>query len=201
VRREALSLGALVAVLAGRGGAQVVRGTVSAAGVRVPGAIVLLVDAEGRTVARAAARDDGTYSVAAPATGERGGRYTLRVLRIGFTPTVVGPIALPRGAVTTRDVSLTGAPVRLAEVRVSDRARCRARPESDTTALRLLEEARKALLGETLTRAEPLRMRITTAERELDAAGGRTVSEKADTRLVSGVRPFATNVPPESRAT
>jgi hypothetical protein len=175
-----------LALLPAAVGAQAVRGTVSAEGVRVPGALVLLVDSAGRTVARAASRENGAYAVAAPAAGA----FTLRVLRIGFAPTTAGPLALRAGATLTRDVTLTGRPVRLTEVRVSDRATCRVQTDSSAAAFRVWEEARKALLGEALTRREPLTMRVTTSERALDAAGARVVHDTSVTRTVASVRPF-----------
>jgi len=194
MRADRLAPAALLALGTSLGvslGAQTVRGTVSAGGVRVPGAIVLLVDSAGRAVARVATRERGEYVAAAPAAGA----YTLRVLRIGFAPTAVGPLALRAGVTTTRDLSLTSVPVRLAEVRVSDRATCRVQSDTSAAAFRVWDEARKALLGESLTRREPLVMRVTTSERALDVDGARVLHDSSATRVLSSVRPFATLSP------
>ncbi|AHG92945.1 hypothetical protein J421_5410 (plasmid) [Gemmatirosa kalamazoonensis] len=194
MRVERLAASCLMLAACSNLGAQTVRGIVTAAGVRVPGAIVLLVDSGGRTVARVATRDDGAYAAVAPATGP----FTLRVLRIGYAPTTVGPLPL-RAGTTTRDVALTSVAVRLSEVRVSDRPTCRVQVDSAAAAFRVWDEARKALLGESLTRREALVMRVTTSERTLDADGARVVHDTSVTRMAPSVRPFA-SLPPESLA-
>ena len=173
--------------------AQSVRGTVSRGGVRVDGAIVLLVDSAGRVVARSASRESGAFSLAA----ERAGRHTLRVLRIGFAPTVIGPVRLAVGAPLSLDVTLTGAPVRLAELRIVDRAPCEVRPDSDAVAFRLWDEARKALLATTLTQHDQLTMRTGSTQRTLHAVDERVLAESTTVRTVPTVRPFV-SLPPDS---
>lgn len=159
-------LGALLAALpAASALGQSVRGTVLRDRVRVDGAVVLLMDSAGTVVARGVSRELGDYALAAP----RAGRYTLRVLRIGFAPTLAGPVALAPGAPTSLDVNLTGAPVRIAGLRIVDRAPCEVRPDSDAVAFRLWEEARKALLATSLTEREQLTMRTTSIQRVLEA--------------------------------
>src|SRR3954464_9092875 len=77
----------LCAVLAAATGAhaQLIHGTVaSAVGAgRVPGAVVLLVDASLTTHARTLPSDSGTFTVGTGAPG----RFHLKVMRIGFRPT------------------------------------------------------------------------------------------------------------------
>ncbi|MEO7711619.1 MAG: carboxypeptidase-like regulatory domain-containing protein [Gemmatimonadaceae bacterium] len=171
--------------------AQSVRGTVSGGGMRVEGAIVLLVDSAGRVVARSASRESGAFSLAA----ERAGRHTLRVLRIGFAPTVVGPVRLAIGAPFPLDVTLTGAPMRIAELRIVDRAPCEVRPDSDAVAFRLWDEARKALLATTLTQHDQLTMRTGSTQRTLDAGDERVLAESTTVRTIPTVRPFASLTP------
>ena len=173
--------------------AQSVRGTVSRGSVGVDGAIVLLVDSAGRVVARSTSRESGAFSLSA----ERAGRHTVRVLRIGFTPTVVGPVRLAVGAPLPLDVTLTGAPVRLAELRIVDRAPCEVRPDSDAVAFRLWDEARKALLATTLTQHDQLTMRTGSTQRTLDAGDERVLAESTTVRTVPSVRPFV-SLPPDS---
>ncbi|HET7187352.1 MAG TPA: carboxypeptidase-like regulatory domain-containing protein [Gemmatimonadaceae bacterium] len=183
----------LLAAIGTAAQAQSVRGTITRDGMQIDGAIVLLVDSAGRFVARGASRESGAYAL----TADRSGRYTLRVLRIGYAPTIVGPLQLATGAVTTRNVSLTGAPVRIAELRITDRAPCQVRPDSDAVAFRLWEEARTALLATALTQREQLTMRTSVTQRLLDQAGKRVLSESTTTRVIPTVRPFV-SLPPDS---
>jgi hypothetical protein len=185
----------LQVTLAAAAGAQSVRGTVTRDGVRVEGAIVLLVDSAGHVVARTASRESGAFTVAA----ERAGHYSLRVLRIGFAPTVTGPMLLSAGAATPMDLALTGKVVRIAELRIVDHAPCQVRPDSDAVAFRLWEEARTALLATTLTQREQLSMRTTWYERQFDTRGERVTSDSTVVRVVPTVRPFV-SLPPDSLA-
>ena len=192
-RRCVWLIAALLATPHSDARAQSVRGTVSRGGVRVEGAIILLVDSAGRVVARSASRESGAFSLSA----ERAGLHTLRVLRIGFTPTVVGPVRLAVGASLSLDVTLIGAPVRIAELRIVDRAPCEVRPDSDAVAFRLWDEARKALLATTLTQHDQLTMRTGSTQRTLDAVDERVLAESTTVRTVPTVRPFV-SLPPDS---
>lgn len=186
---------ALLSVLAADADAQSVRGTVTRDGMRVEGAIVLLVDSTGRVAARGATQEHGVYGV----TANRPGRYTIRVLRIGYAPTVVGPVRVALGAPTPLDVKLTGTAVRIAELRIVDRAPCQVRPDSGAVAFRLWEEARTALLATTLTQGEQLTMRTSTNQRMLDARGERVLADSSDVRTVATVKPFV-SLSPDSLA-
>ena len=190
-----VAAGVLLAAIGAAAQAQSVRGTITRDGMQIDGAIALLVDSTGRVVARGASRETGAYTL----TADRPGRYTLRILRIGYAPTIVGPLQLATGAVTTRNVTLTGAPVRIAELRIVDRAPCQVRPDSDAVAFRLWEEARTALLATALTQREQLTMRTSVTQRLLDQGGERVLSESTTTRVIPTVRPFV-SLPPDSLA-
>ena len=188
--------GALLAALSAAPAlGQSVRGTVLRDGVRVDGAVVMLLDSAGAVVARGVSREHGDYALAAP----RAGRYTLRVLRIGWAPTLAGPVALPPGAPTSLDLTLTGAPVRIAGLRIVDRAPCEVRPDSDAVAFRLWEEARKALLAASLTEQEHLTMRTTSIQRVLEATSDRVLAESSQVHVVPTVKPFV-SLPADSLA-
>ena len=194
-RRCVWLIAALLATPHSDARAQSVRGTVSRGGVRVEGAIILLVDSAGRVVARSASRESGAFSLSA----ERAGLHALRVLRIGFAPTVVGPVRLAVGASLSLDVTLIGAPVRIAELRIVDRAPCEVRPDSDAVAFRLWDEARKALLATTLTQHDQLTMRTGSTQRTLDAVDERVLAESTTVRTVPTVRPFV-SLPPDRKS-
>src|ERR1051325_1989754 len=93
--------------------AQTVVGRVTDAGVGMSGVVVLLVDSAGKTVRRAISAERGDFALAAGVPG----RFTIRALKIGRTPTDVGPIVLAPGAVARADVALSGRVVILDETR------------------------------------------------------------------------------------
>lgn len=176
-------------------GAQALSGRVVRAGVGVDGAIVLLLDGQRATQGRALTRDGGRFTVAAPEAGS----YTVRVLRIGYAPTVAGPFLLRAGATPTADVELTGDAVVLDRMTVTDRSECRVHPDSAAAAFHIWEEARKALLATSLTRAEPLSMLVSRTERTLDRDGERILDQVSSTAAGRSINPFV-SLPPDSAA-
>ena len=131
--------------------AQVIHGTVSSsvgAG-RIPGAVVLLLDSTSLTTyARALTSDSGAYSIAVRVPG----RYHLKVMRIGFRPTVSQAIDVARD--TTIDFALTDIPVALPAVTTRDRSDCRLHPDTTAAGLRtfaIWDDARTALHAAAIT--------------------------------------------------
>lgn len=175
--------------------AQRLAGTVTSAGARVPGAVVLLLDASNGVAARAVTRADGAFSIAAPAAG----RYTVRVLRIGHAPTLAGPYDLAAGATATASIALSGRIQVLPEIHVSDHADCLVRPDSSAAAFQIWNEARTALLAAAITQAEPFDAEITTDETVLDRGGTRVLSDSSRTEKGSSLHPYA-SLPPDSLA-
>jgi hypothetical protein len=169
-------------------------GRVTRDNVAVVGALILVVDANGRTVARTASRDLGEYSVsAAPGT------YRVQVLQIGWRPTLVGPFTLVGGGITRANIDATGTRILLDPIIVTDRSDCRVRPDSAAAAFIVWDEARKALIAASLTSAEPLTMTLKRTEQELDRDGGRVNWDSTSIRSGLTLRPFA-SLPPERLA-
>ncbi|HXV85899.1 MAG TPA: carboxypeptidase-like regulatory domain-containing protein [Gemmatimonadales bacterium] len=88
--------------------AQAVGGTVTAGqtGAPVGGAVVLLLDAAGREVARGQSDGQGRYRITAPEPG----RYRVRFLVPGYRPLASQPLDLVRGALVDYPLSLTAVP-------------------------------------------------------------------------------------------
>lgn len=151
--RRLLNLALLsAATLAATAEAQVVRGTVSSAvaGGRVPGAVVLLLDSALTAHARALTSDSGTFTISAGVPG----RFYLKVMHLGFQPTVSPTFDLR--ADTTIAVALTDIPLILPALAILDR---RCRMHSDTTSagvttFALLDQARTAILAAAITLEE-----------------------------------------------
>jgi hypothetical protein len=195
VRPDRLACFVVVASLAflgaRRAGAQQLTGTVTDQGARVPGAIVMLVGGDGSVAGRAVSKEDGSFSVNAAHDGS----YTIRVLRIGFRPTIAGPVELHAATPARRDVALSGRVWLLPPVQVTDRGQCQVHPDSTAIAFRLWDEARIALLATVLTESEPLGVRLTHDERTFDASGGKVLVDSSSTTDGSSRKPIVTLTP------
>jgi hypothetical protein len=130
-------------------GAQTVRGTVvdARSGHPVPGAVVVLLDENGRRHAAVLSGAAGDYRVSAT----RAGRYVLRAERVGYGTLTSAPLQLEAGETVTHRLEAGAARIVLEAVQARGRARdCTLRPDgSDGTAV-AWEEARKALSATTL---------------------------------------------------
>jgi hypothetical protein len=148
--------------------AQTVRGAVVLADSATParGVIVLATDERGATVGRTLTSERGEFTVKLGAAGNVG----LTVLRIGFRPTVVPPMAVAAGAGTSVKIVLNGAAIALAAVTVRAQDECRVNPDSGLMVARVWNEAEKAILTSQL-RAGGTALDATWIEydRELDS--------------------------------
>ncbi len=120
-----------------------------------PGALVLLVDANGRTVASAVSPASGRFSLSAAS----GGSYTLRISRIGYAPAESG-ITLAAGVETESTFVLGSARIELPEVRVQGQPMCGQRTEGDSLASVLWGQVSTALaLANESVRSKELRFK------------------------------------------
>ena len=185
---------ALVACAASSAYSQTLTGRVTRGNVPVSGAVILVLDGAGRTIARTASRDLGEYSIsAAPGT------YRVQVLQIGWRPTSAGPFTLAAGEIKRANIDATGARILLDPIIVTDHSECRVRPDSAAAAFVLWDEARKALIAASMTSAEPLTMTLTRTDQQLDRTGTRAMWDSTTTLSGSSLRPFV-SLPPERLA-
>jgi len=171
--------------------AQTLAGRVSRGNTPIAGALVVLIDAGGRTIAQTASRENGTYSVTAPGPGS----YRAQVLQIGWRPTIAGPFALRAGVSTTANIDVTGARIPLDAVVINDHSDCRVRPDSAASAFILWDEARKALTAAMMTRAEPLTMSVSRTEQSLDPTGTRVLWDSTKVQVGQSLNPFFSLAP------
>ena len=177
VPRASLAVGALFIVAAPLS-AQIVRGRVVdlATGGALPGAHVVLVDTSGRDGASALTSDDGRFAIRAP----DGGRYAIRVQRIGYSSTRSNPFQLGPQETIEQQIAAPSVSVRLEAITVNERTRCATGTGGGGDVATVWEEVRKALSATTLTRKEHLvQYTLRHFERELDAAGRGVKSEKS----------------------
>lgn len=146
----AIAIAAFILLGAPAAGAQTVRGTVVEAesGHPVAGAVVVLLDENGRRHGAVLSGADGGYRVSAP----RGGRYVLRAERVGYQTITSPPLQLAEGETVVHRLQAGAARIVLQPVQARTRARdCVLRPDgSDQTAV-AWQEARKALTATTLS--------------------------------------------------
>lgn len=124
--------------------AQTIRGRVVDEGTdtAIAGALVLLISPDGEEAASTVSGGTGAYSLRVPSPGE----WSLRVERIGFASSTVGPFRLATGADRTVPLSVSSAPVALPTITVEgEGGTCRLDAEEGETVWRLWDEARKVL--------------------------------------------------------
>jgi hypothetical protein len=177
--------------------AQEVRGTVLLPdSSRAEGVIVEATDGHGIVAARALTGPRGGFDLRLPAPG----RYVLRILRIGFKPTVVPPVGLESAEVRTLSIVLVADPVTIAAVTVRGRSVCHMRQDSAQTVTHLWEEARKAIIATQLSAAGPqLFVRATVYDRQTDLTGTQLLTQHNSDMSGPTLKPFA-SLPPDSLA-
>jgi hypothetical protein len=163
---------ALACGLASVAGAQQIRGTITDSTTRqtVSGAIVMLLDSAGTSVARTIADETGAYVLPFRDAGRR-----LRVQRLGFRPAIV-PLPAPRGSQVRVDIAILPIATYLQAVSVSASA-CSSRPDRGS-AIGLFDQARTGLLATVVAReANPARMVLYGFERIMDGTSNRIVRQ------------------------
>ncbi|MGH7654509.1 MAG: carboxypeptidase-like regulatory domain-containing protein [Gemmatimonadaceae bacterium] len=177
--------------------AQTVRGIVTLPdSSRAAGVIVIATDTGGATAARALTGEAGTYELRLPAAGH----YGVRVVRIGFRPTIVPAFDIAAGETKSLPITLRGDPIVLAAVTVQGKNVCRVQQDAGQAVAQLWEEARKAI---TATQLSPAGKRQTVEwmqyDRTTDLSGEHVLSEVRNTSSASAMAAFV-SLPPDSLA-
>ena len=149
---------------------QVVAGTVVQPDSITPlaGAIVMVTDALGTTIARVLTGPRGGFSVALPAPA----RYSLTLLRIGYRPTVGPTLTIAAGETARTRIVAGRTVVALAAMRARERETCRVSTDTGLMVARVWEEARKAMLSSQLSSdGAPLYAEWVEYDRALDPNG------------------------------
>jgi carboxypeptidase family protein len=188
-----MTLGALLLIAAPLA-AQIVRGRVVdlATGGALPGAHVVLVDTSGHDGASALTSDDGRFAIRAP----DGGRYAIRVQRIGYSSTRSDPFELGAQETIEQQIAAPSVSVRLEAIAVNERSRCVSGNGGGGDVATVWEEVRKALSAATLTRNEQLvKYTLRHFERDLDPSGRGVKSERSWENSSFGKGAFASIKP------
>ncbi len=160
--------------------AQSLRGTVllpdsvtAAAGV-----IVQASDARGAILQRTLSDVRGHFALTFSMTVSAAAPIELRLLRIGFAPTVLHGVRVAERAVAPLIIVLGAERVQLARVTVRGEDVCRMDASDGREVARVWEEARKAMLASQLAEMEPLLAEWVEYQRELDTLGGVVRSQR-----------------------
>lgn len=146
------------------------------------GALVVLQDSAGTSVAQAMSRDGGRFVLRAP----HAGTYLLRVLRIGYPPWS-GPMPLADGEAVDRTIALPGVPITLPEITVAGTSTCGARARDDSLASALWSQARTALaLTNQTVRSRQYRFESVLEERDIDRSGTSSTARHPPEVAISG---------------
>ena len=174
--------------------AQVVRGPVLLpdSATRATGVIVVASDRSGAVVARSLTNELGEYVLRPPGAGS----YVIRVLRIGFKPTVVPAIELAAGENRTLPIVLRGESVALSAVTVRGQKVCRIQQDSGQVVARLWEEAQKSLTATQLSSQDrTIQARWVNFVRTEDPSGDSVRTERSVAREAATDRPFISLAP------
>lgn len=137
-------LAVLLACAPGALGAQQIRGTVLLADSATPAPSVLIhvLDSAGALFVRTLTTSVGSFAVPVGTPG----RYSVRVLRIGFLPVEVPPVQVSAAQTAHVYIALRSLPVSLPGVAVrAERGECRGALDSGQAVFRVWNEAGKAL--------------------------------------------------------
>ena len=150
--------------------AQRVRGQVVLPDSTAPAAGVIVVATGGNGApVRALTSGRGTFDMPLPTAG----RFELRVLRIGYAPTVVPAVDVAAGE--TKSIRIVAGAERISLTRVTVRGQdeCNTRRDAGLLVTRVWEETRKALLASQLVADNPLVAEWIQYDRSLEPGGTR----------------------------
>jgi hypothetical protein len=149
---------------------------------------VVLLDEQGREVARTLTAASGRFSLQAP----RPGRYRLRSERIAYVAFVGPPFTLEASQTLTHQLAVTALAVQLAAIQVTGRTTCRVNPERAQATAAVWDEVRKALAAAVWTERQRIyRYRTVAFERDWDERRSEVREEVSDTVLGHSQAPFA----------
>lgn len=174
--------------------AQIIRGTLtdSATHSPLPGAIVVLLDAQDSVVARALSNEHGEFLLRSATAGQ----YRMRTLRIGYRPSAPRSIVLGSTTDTSVALRLAGIPYSLAAVRVTGRGDCRIKPDSGAEIARVWEAARTALTATSLSADQKtLHVLLNNWWRTYDGDAKRLVKDSVFEFAAFSAKPFGSAPP------
>jgi hypothetical protein len=156
--------------------AQRVRGQVVLPDSTTPlaGVIVVATGDNGSFMRRALSTERGAFDLPLP----HAGRFDLRVLRIGFAPTVGPTVELKEGETQSVKIVAGSERISLARVTVRGQDECNTRRDAGLLVARVWEETRKALIASQLVADKPLVAEWIEFNRSLEPGGTRVKEQQ-----------------------
>jgi hypothetical protein len=182
---------------AGGASAQTVRGVVTYPdSAKAAGVIVIATDSKGVTAARSLTSESGRYDLRLPGAG----RYDVRVLRIGFRPTLVPAFDIAAAESKELPIVLRGEAIVLTPVKVQGKNVCKVRQDSGEVVAHLWEEARKAITATQLSPSGTKQnVKWVIYDRNTDITGKLTLTQSTNSYSAAAVKAFV-SLPPDSLA-
>jgi hypothetical protein len=162
----AIACGAIAPLTSAR--AQLIRGHVFLADSTHPavGVVVTATSADSMMRVRALTSSSGAFALHVNSPGT----YELRVLRIGYSPTIVPGVVVAKDSVAVQNIVLSSRPVTIAGMDVRDDGECSLKGSEGRTLLQLWEQARGALMATQLSEQRgALDFRVIRADGHIDA--------------------------------
>ncbi len=176
--------------------AQIVRGIVLLPDSSRAAGVIVMATGERSAPIRALTGERGDYELRLLAPG----RYEIRVLRIGYRPTVAPPFDIAAGEVRSLPIVLNGEAIVLAAIKVAGKSICRVQKDSGEVVAHLWAEAQKAITATQLSSAAAKQqVRWKTFERLTDLSAQTVLSESHDTQSANAMKAFV-SLPPDSLA-
>jgi hypothetical protein len=166
--------------------AQQLRGSVvdSATSNPIAGAVLVLLDSDGRTLGRNITNEHGVYHITLVPAMKR-----MRVLRLGYRPRLVSIPALSMGTATL-DVVMSSIPTLLEPITVVDQPNCPERADR-SAAFALWEQAKSALLASVVAReSNPPSVVRLHFERHFDRSFDKIEAQRVMIDSAATARPF-----------
>ena len=187
-RLPALIVAAIAGLPASVAGQQI-RGEVvlSDGATRAVGVVVVVSDLTGTSAGRALTNDRGEFDVTVPTAGW----YTVRLLRIGFRPTLLPNVDVPPAGSVSVSALLGADPVSLSRVTIRTESRCRTNADTGQLVAQLWQQARTALTAAQITTAaRRLAVRWTLYDRVTTKDGAPDGTPLVTSKVGSTERPF-----------
>ena len=180
---------AFVACAAGSVRAQGLRGAVFQPDSATPaaGIVVVAADDRGDVVSRTLSQENGDFNMRVPGAG----RYTLRLLRVGYRPTIALTLDVPADGLQGLRAVLNAEPVVLSAVTVRSENVCGSTVDAGRVVAQLWEEARTALTATELSvGASAIDVEWQAFQFLMDRDGARAREQSVLSRRGATERPF-----------
>ena len=172
--------------------AQIVRGTVLLPDSSRAAGVIVVATSEKSAPIRALTSERGDYELRLLVPGH----YEIRVLRIGFRPTLVPAFDIAAGEARNLPITLNGEAIVLSTIKVAGKSVCKVQKDSGEVVAHLWEEARKAITATQLSSAtSKQQVRWKVYDRLTDLSNQKVLSESNSSQSANAMKAFVSTSP------